>query len=351
MPLTRRYILGIIACALVGACSQPTVPVAPKFSGRLLLLSGDQTTGADLLELTAAGSTFSLSPLAKGVIEAAASADQTRLLYATKDEILLRDLRTSAVKSLLNGESFCLAWSPDGKRFSYKQRSEASTRLYASDLEGKTKLVWDDTKTNETVSRSCAYWAGPDKLVFDRLGLSQKTGSHVKPNTTTLATVSNSVTLADTEKKWSVEGICTTGAAFLRSDQGQTLIAKSLDNLKTANPSSGPCSGCRFVGFAAKSCVPFFIEDDTSTSTILFYLNPTNWQRQRGATIKQTFSPAARMLINSSARLMIVADAPASLLLVNTESGKIVPFFPKTAGTTPGDGPLRSPIPVVWIEN
>jgi len=314
-----------------------------------LLLSGDQTTGADLLELTAAGSTYNLSPLAKGVTEAAATPDQKQLLYATKDEILRRDLGTGEVKPLVKGESYCLAWSPDGQRFSYKQRSDASTKLYVSDLEGKTKLVWDDTRTNEAVSRSCAYWAGPDKLIFDRLGLSQKTGSDVKPNATTLATVSDSVKLADTEKKWSVEGICQTGAAFLRSDQGQILIARSLDNLKTVNLSPGPCSGCRFVGFAAQSCVPFFIEENSRDSSDLFYLNPTNWARQRSAHIGQTFSPAARMLINSSTRLMVVGDPPASLLLVNTESGDVTVLSSKAAPAGGAEG-LVSPVPIVWIE-
>ncbi|MGZ5484260.1 MAG: hypothetical protein ACXWID_20080, partial [Pyrinomonadaceae bacterium] len=171
----------------------------------------------------------------------------------------------------------------------------------------------------------------------------------VKPNTTTLAIVNDSVKLADTEKKWSVEGICTTGAAFLRSDQGQILIARSLDNLKTVNLSSGPCSVCRFVGFAAQSCVPFFLEENSRDSSDLFYLNPTNWARQRSAHIGQTFSPAARMLINSSTRLMVVGDAPASLLLVNTESGDVTVLSSKAAPEG-GAGGLVSPVPIVWIE-
>jgi hypothetical protein len=56
------------------------------------------------------------------------------------------------------------------------------------------------------------------------------------------------------------------------------------------------------------------------------------------------------MLINSSARLMIVGDAPASLLLVDTESGETAPFFPKSAGPTAATK-LQFPRPVVWIEN
>jgi hypothetical protein len=56
----------------------------------------------------------------------------------------------------------------------------------------------------------CAYWVAPDKLIFDTFGPSQKKGGDVKPNTTTVATVSDSVKLVDAEKKWSVEGLCKT---------------------------------------------------------------------------------------------------------------------------------------------
>jgi len=56
------------------------------------------------------------------------------------------------------------------------------------------------------------------------------------------------------------------------------------------------------------------------------------------------------MLFNSSARLMIVGDVPATLLLVDTESGETVPFFPKPAGPTANPN-LRFPRPVAWIEN
>lgn len=359
----------IISGVLIGACTRPPVPVGPKFSGRLLLLAGDNPNGADLLELTAAptGSTYNSAVLSQGVFEAVASADHTRLLYATKDAIMLRDLRTGAVKPLVNGENYCLAWSPDGNRFSYKQRAGTQTRLYYSDLNGKAKLIWEDLIADNSqdhssvleraaASSSCAHWIAPDRLIFDRfIGVSrQKQGDEApKPNTTTLASLSEPVKLSDTERKWSIESICQFGnAVFLRPhDQAQPiLIARNLDNLKTLDPSPAPVAGCRFVGFAAKSCVPFFIEDAGSTSTELFYLNPTNWQRQRGAHIGQTFSPAAKMLIKSSARLMIVGDVPASLLLIDTESGETVPFFPKSAQPPGSGGGLLSPVPVVWIE-
>lgn len=338
------------------------------------------------MELSAApvGSTYNYSLITKGVFEAAASPDRTQLLYTTKDEILLRDLRTGAVKPLIKGENYCLAWAPDGKRFSYKQKSSAQekarvgtagspSKLYVSDLDGKAKLIWEDfTADYGTVSllgqssvleraagsSGCAHWIAPDRLIFDRfLGAfpKQKKGGEVlKPNTTTLAILSDQVKLVDTERKWSIESVCQVGTAALvrPHDQSQPiLIAKSLDHLETLDPSPAPCSSCRFAGFAAQSCVPFFLEDATSTSSELFYLNPTNWQRQRGAHIGQTFSITATMLIKSSARLMIIGDAPATLLLIDTESGETVPFFPRVAQPAGSDGFLLFPRPIVWIEN
>lgn len=367
-------IVFMISCTLFAACSRPIVPVAPKFTGRLLLLVGENTNGADLVELIPApsGSGYSHSLVTGGVFEAAPSADRTQLLFTTKDEILLRDLGTGVVKPLVKGENFCLEWAPDGNHFSFKQNSANSqTSLYVSDLDGKTKLIWDDphahlgTSTAEQSSKTaraagsfgCARWIASDRLIFDRfIGSVAKQkpagGEVLKPNTTTLATVSGAVKLSDSDKKWIIEGVCQVGSAiFLRAqDQSQILIAKSLDNLKTLNPKPGPCSGCRFAGFAAKSCVPFFVEDSSSTSSELFYLNPTNWERQRAAHVGQTFSVSARMLINSAARLMVVGDVPASLSLVDTETGEITPFFPKAGVPGASDERFKSPVPVVWIE-
>src|SRR5437762_9537736 len=108
MHTLGRFSLGIviISCALIGACSHRTDSIGPRFSGRLLLLAGENTNGADLFELTAAptGSTYNYSLVTRGVFEATPSPDRTRLLYATKDGILLRDLRTGAVKPLVKGE-------------------------------------------------------------------------------------------------------------------------------------------------------------------------------------------------------------------------------------------------------
>ena len=165
-----------------------------------------------------------------------------------------------------------------------------------------------------------------------------------------MAIIDDSVRLIDADRKWSIEGVCPVGSgAFVRSaDQNELLIAKNLDNLKTVALTSGPCSGCRFVGFAAQSCVPFFIEENSRDSSDLFSLNPTNLQRQRGAHIGQTFSPAARMLINSAARLMVVGDTHGTLVLVDTETGDVTSFFAKSAG--PPEGVGESPRPVVWIE-
>ena len=392
MHATRLYSIGIviISCALIcvlnAACTRQPESVGPRFSGRLLLLAGENTNGADLFELSAAptGSTYNYSIVTSGVFEAAASPDRTQLLYTTGDGIQLRDLRTGAVKPLVKGQNYCLAWSPDGNRFSYKQKSPAAekapvsavgapTKLYVSDLDGKARLIWEDPFADygnvsapgqpsdverAAGSSGCAQWIAPDRLIFDRLlgafPKQKKGGEVIKPNTTTTAILSDPVKLLNTERKWSFEGICQVGsAALLRPhDQAQPiLIARSLDHLETLDPSPAPCTGCRFVGFAAQSCVPFFIEETGSTSSELFYLNPTNWQRQRGAHIDQTFSVNAKMLIKSSARLMVVGDAPASLLLIDTESGEIVPFFPKSAQPAASDVVLASPRPIVWIEN
>ena len=344
----------IVLCSLIAACSEKTAPAGPKFKGHLLFLSGDDAAGKDLMELTAGpNDTFNYTTLTSGVFEAAPSPDQSQLLYSTKAEIQLRDLSNGGVKSPVKGQGYCLAWAPDGKHFSYKQRTESSIKLLASNLEGNPKLVWEERLADkQPVSQSaaadvagCAYWVSPDKLIFDRFGPSQKKGGDVKPNTTTVATVSDSVKLLDAEKKWSVEGICKTGNAILRSqDQGKILIAKNLESIKTVNPTAGPCSGCRFVGFAAQSCVPFFMEENTRDSSDLFSLNPTNWQRQRGAHIGQPFSLNAKMLINSSTRLMAAGDAPSALLLVDTESGDITSMVAKSGGQ------LLNPVPVVWIE-
>ncbi len=389
MQRTQLYRIGLVIiscaliCLLIGACTQ-TAPVGPRFRGRLLLLAGSNTNGSDLFELSAAptGLTYNFSLVTKGVFEAAASPDRTRLLYTTKDGILLRDLRTGAVKPIIQGESYCLAWSPDGNRFSYKQKkkslakdqapvSEAGTgtELYVSDLDGKPNLIWEDifadygsvditgqssAPESSAGASGCAQWIAPDRLIFDRfLGgfpKQKKSGEGLKPNTTTLAILSDTVKFVDTERKWSIESVCQVGSgALLRPhDENQPiLIAQSLDHLETLNPKPAPCSGCRFAGFAAHSCVPFFIEEVTATRSELFSLNPSGWQRQRGARLDQTFSAAAKMLINSSARLMIVGDAPASLLLIDTETGETTPFFAKSA-EPPG---LVLPRPIVWIEN
>ena len=372
----------IVGCAFTVACTQQTKPIGPKFSGRLLFLAGENTNGTDLFELSATsnGSGFNHSLVTTGVFEAAPNPDQTQLLYTTKDEILLRDLRNGAVKSVVKGENFCLAWSPDGVHFSYRQKSPADERaplgesgvrttLYVSDLDGKSKLIWQDLTPTYAASSpgqpaaleraaaasGCPHWIARDRLIFDRfLGASPKqSGEVLKPNTTTIATLSDPVKLSDTDRTLAVEAICQVGSdAVLRPhDEAQPLyLARNLDQMKSLHPAPVPCSGCRFVDFAAQSCVPFFIEDTTSTSSELFYLNPTNWQRQRGAHIGQTFSLNAKMLIKSSARLMIVGDAPASLLLIDAESGEAVPLLAKPSEPATSDGRLRFPIPVVWIE-
>jgi hypothetical protein len=112
---------------------------------------------------------------------------------------------------------------------------------------------------------------------------------------------------------------------MLRSqDQGKILIAKNLE-VSRLSILLRACSAA-FVGFAA-NCVPFFIEENTRDSSDLFSLNPTSWQRQEDAH-QSAFSLSAKMLINSSTRLMVAGDAPSALLLVDTENPVIsLPWF------------------------
>ena len=348
-PARYLIITGLTACLLACACSQETKTADPVFSGRLFFLSGDKTSGADLAELTAgpAGSANNYQVVTSGVLEAVASPDQTKLLYTTKSEIMLRDFASGTVKSAIKGESSCLAWAPDGNHFSYKQKTADATKLYASDLDGKSKLVLDYPND----SNECAQWISSERLVFDRfVGALQKKGNEpLKPNTTTVATIGEPVKLKDTPRKWTIESICAkSNNGFVRSaDQGRLLIAKNIDHFETVDPSPAPCSECRFVGYAAQSCVPFFIEQPTSAATDLFYLNPTNLQKQRPSTINRTFSPSARSLIKSSAKLMIVGDA-GDLFLVDAESGAIVSLLGKTGAES--SGPTDQKVPLVWIE-
>ena len=178
----------IIAGALTVGCSSPTVKEDPKFSGRLLLLSGDPANGANLIELSGSGPAYNTSIITEGVFEAVPSPDQNQLLFTTKDELLVRDLKTGNVKSLIKGASFCLSWAPDGNHFSYKQTAGNQTKLFASDMDGKAKMIWEDSFGSGERSAGafgCAQWIAPDRLIFDRLlgAVIQKKGGE-PPNQT-----------------------------------------------------------------------------------------------------------------------------------------------------------------------
>jgi hypothetical protein len=153
----------------------------------------------------------------------------------------------------------------------------------------------------------------------------------------------------DIAKKWTIESVCSkSNNGFVRSNEGALLIAKNIDHFETLDPSPAPCSDCRFVGYAAQSCYPFFVEQLTSTTTELFSINPVDWQKQKPASISWTFSPNAKFVIKSSARLAVVGDAPDKLLLIDAESGDATPFFRNEAERKTV---LISPAPIVWIEN
>lgn len=350
--ITFLILLSIaLGAIMLAACSSPPQRTPPKFTGRVLLLNGDGAQGQDLVELTSApdGSAQNLNPITSGVFEAAASADQTQLLFATKDELMLRDLGSGAAKSVGKGQSYCLTWAPDGKRFSYKQKSAdgKSTRLFVSDLAGQSKMIWEDTSGLEVAQKSCAQWIAADRIVFDRfvgMILKNAVGQTLKPNTTSITTV-DAVRFTDSPRKLSVRAVCPSGAVFLTpADEPNPMqIATRVDRLDKLSTVPGPSEG-RFIGFAAKSCVPFFVSQSLSTTTELFSLSPPNWQRSRAASIEQTFSPNARFVIKSSARLMIAGDAPNKLFLVDTESGDFIKL-------APANGTIQNPVPIVWIEN
>lgn len=345
MHIRSLTVITLVTCALASCATEAPKRSGPKFSGRVLLLTGDPTQGAALAELTQSGDGYNLATITAGVFDAAASPDATRLIYATKDEISLRDLANGAVKPLIKSAGVCLAWATDGKHFSYQQHSESSTKFYVSDVEGNTKLILDDANA----STECARWVSGDRLVIDRFvgAKTIKGAQSPKPNTSTVVTIGGAITLKDTPRKWVVESVCEkNNDGLVRSaDQGRLLIAKNIDHFETIDPSPAPCSECRFIGYAAQSCMPFFIEQPASTTTELFYLNPTNWQKQKPAAITWTFSAGAKFLIKSSARLMVAGDVPDKLLLIDTESGDVTPFFQKPAMPV-----LNSPVPIVWIE-
>ena len=357
-----HIISAIILCSIIAACTRKREWAGPKFSGRLLVLARDGDLNSDLIEITPGpDSIYNHTVITSGVFYAAASPDQARLLYSTRDGVFPRDLSKGTVKKLAPGADggiSCLTWSPDSNQFSFRsseshQRS-ARANLYVSDLDGKTKLIWESWVGG--VSSGCdVFWIAPDRLIFDRvLGAApqkEKAGVVLLANTTTVAILSDPVKLVDTNKTWSIDGVCQFGNAAVVRPQHKDYpvsIAKNLDDLKTLNPSPVSCSRCQFVGFAAKSCVPFFLETDNKTSDI-FSLNTMNWQRQRAARINRVFSAgAANMMISSSARLMVVGSGDL-LFLVDTESGDVEPFFPKSF-----DSILNKRIvgiePIVWLE-
>lgn len=342
-----RYSRSIVflICAFVTACSSETPKSSgPKFTGRLLLLTGDASKGAALAELTQSGDGFNLATILPGVTEAVATRDETRLLYATKDEISSRDLKTGAGKSLIKGEGVCLAWAPDGNHFSYAQRSSGATKFYVSDLDGKTQLILDDP--NGTTD--CGHWIARDRLVIDQfVGTRTSKTAELKPNTSSVVTI-EPLKVKSTPKKWTIESVCLKdNNGFVRSDQGKLLIAKNIDHFETLDPSPAPCSECRFVGYAAQSCYPFFTEQPLSTTTELFPINPMDWKTQKAASITWTFSTSARFVIKSSARQAVVGDTPDKLLLIDAESGDVTPFFKNEEARRIG---LVSPVPIVWIE-
>jgi hypothetical protein len=363
MRTTRFFITGmlILCCGIIPACTRKRAWTGPKFTGRLLVLAEDWDLSSDLIEITPGpNSTYSHTLITSGLFEAAASPDQTRLLFSTREGLFLRDLRTGDDKKMApyaGGTNRCLAWSPDNSRFSFRSseshRKEARAYLYVSDLDGNKKMIWESWTGGEP-SDCDVHWIAPDRLIFDRVRghtpEQEEAGEVLLENTTTLAVLGDPVKFVDTEKTWSFEGVCHFGNAVVVSPAFKDVpvfITKSLDDLLITNPER-VCSDCQLAGFAAKSCLPFFLETDFKTSTI-YSLNPSNWQIQNPVHVNQVFSRTDELMINSSAKLMVAGNGD-QLFLIDTESGNIEPFFPKTF-----DVMLNKRIigiePILWLEN
>ena len=351
----------ILCCGIISACTRKRTWTGPQFNGRLLVLARDWDLRSDLIEITPGpNSTYNHTVITSGVGSAAASPDQKHLLFSTRDGLFLRDLRSGVDKKIApaaGGSNRCLTWSPDSGRFSFRasesHRKEARAYLYVSDLDGNKKLIWESW-TGGVLSDCDVHWIAPDRLIFDRVrghsAEQEKAGEVLLANTTTVAILGDPVRFVDTDKKWSVKGVCQFGKAAVVSHAFKdhpVFIAKNLDALATLNPSQ-VCSACRFAGFAAKSCLPFFLETDGEASTI-YSLNPSNWQIQNPVRINHAFSVTDDVIINSSARLMVIGDGDL-LCLVEIESGNFEPFFPSTF-----DAMLNKRIiatePILWLED
>src|SRR5207253_474411 len=167
----------IILCSMIAACTRKRAWTGPRFSGRLLVLAEDWDFHSDLIEITPGpNSTYNHTVITSGLFQAAASPDQTRLLYSTREGLFLRDLRSGVDKQMApyaGGTNRCLAWSPDSKRFSFRSSEShqpaARANLYVSDLDGKTQVIWESWTGG--VSSVCEVpWIARDRFICDRVG-------------------------------------------------------------------------------------------------------------------------------------------------------------------------------------
>jgi len=346
---------------MIGACTKRTSH-GQKFSGRLLVMAQDGDLHSDLIEITPGpDSTYNQSTIIRDVFYATASPDQARLLYSTRDGLFVRELRSGDVEQIApaaGGTNRCLAWSPDSKRFSFRSSEShqptAKATLYVADLDDNIRVIWESWVGG--VHSDCdVFWIGPDRLIFDRVrGHSpqqEKAGEVLLASTTTIATLSEPVKLADTKKTWSIDGVCQFGnAAVIRPQykDNPVSIVKDLSDLQNLTPTQ-VCPDCKFAGFATKSCVPFFMRLNFQNGSDVFSLNSANWQQQKAVHLNQAFSVTARTIINSSARLLVVGSGDR-LFLVDAESGDVAPFFPQSFSSILNKR-IISVEPINWVEN
>jgi hypothetical protein len=344
------------------ACIHKQTSNGPKFSGRLLVMAQDGDLHSDLIEITPGpDSTYNQSTIIRDAFYATASPDQTRLLYSTRDGLFVRELRSGDVEQIVpaaGGTNRCLAWSPDSKRFSFRSSESdqptAKATLYVADLDDNIRVIWE-SRVGAVHSDCEVFWIAPDRLIFDRVrGHSpqqEKAGEVLLANTATVATLSDPVKFLDAKKTWSIDGVCQSGnAAVIRPQykDNPVSMAKDLSDLQHLNPTQ-VCPDCKFAGFAARSCVPFFMRLNFENGSDVFWLNPTSWQQQKAVHISQGFSVTAKTIINSSARLLIVGSGDR-LFLVDAESGDVAPFFPKSFSSILNKR-IISVEPINWIDN
>ena len=124
------------ALAAVAVLASAGCSAKPQFSGRIILLS--QGT---VLVLTQDG----VAPLVTDVVTAALSPDAHFLLYAKRDQTLIRDLAKGTERIVLPETGTTVGWNGDGSRYFVLAGCPAN-RLYAGRPEGLPVRIFQGRK-------------------------------------------------------------------------------------------------------------------------------------------------------------------------------------------------------------